>query len=170
MGLHVIVDGYNFLNAQPGMAELLARDLEGARAALLAELSGYRKRKGHQVTAVFDGRRATGLPPGAARGTKVGGVGVVFSRPGQEADEVIREMAKRSGMRAVVVTADVALAESCRRHGAAIVSPDEFAALLAEGEPSDEAEDDEEGGAPKKGPAHRPPRRERRERLRKQKL
>lgn len=171
MSLHVIVDGYNFLNAQPQLAALLARDLEAARHRLLAELARYRQRKGHQVSAVFDARRARQLPPVASRQGTRAGVGFVFSRPGQEADEVICEMARRAGMRAVVVTADGALAESCRRFGAAIVGPAEFAALLAEEDTAKmEEEEGEEAGSPKKGPAKRAPKRERRERLRKQKL
>jgi predicted RNA-binding protein with PIN domain len=149
------------------LSTLKNHDLEAARAALLAELGRYRKLKCHQVSAVFDGRKAHGLPLVSRRG-QVGGVSVIFSRPGQEADDVIHEMARRYGMRAVVVTADAGLAASCQRWGAAVVSPAEFEGLLrAAGEDVEEAEPAPEG---KKGPAKRPPREERRQRLRKRKL
>jgi predicted RNA-binding protein with PIN domain len=176
MSLHVIVDGYNFINALPDLQALLAPELEAARAALISELACYRRLKGHQVTAVFDGRKAPVLGPTASRKTQSEGVSIVFSRRGEEADEVIGQMARRSGMRAVVVTADVELAARCRRWGAAVVSPEEFAGRMrlaegAEGEESEgeEGAEPEEGGA-KKGPARRAPRDERRQRLRKNKL
>ncbi len=169
MSLHVIVDGYNFINASAGLSALLEEDLEAARHALVAELARYGKIRGHQVSAVFDGRRATALPPSAGRRSRVRGVNVVFSRLGQEADEVIRQMARRAGTAAVVVTADTELAGSCQRWGAVVVRPGEFEELMlaAEGPP---LEDEAEQPAAKKGPARRPPRRERRQRLRKQKL
>ena len=177
--MHVIIDGYNFLHASARLSELLPRDLEAARHALTAELGRYRRSRGHQVSVVFDGARGVALPLAASRKSTVGGVGVIFSRAGQEADEVIGEMARRAGMKAVVVTADTALAEACRRSGAAITSPAEFEALLTGGpeagggEAGDEEDEDGGEGGPKgrkKGPAHKPPRSARRERLRKKKL
>jgi len=178
MALHVIVDGYNFLHASARLSELLPRDLEAARHALIQVLGRYRRSRGHQVSVVFDCARGVALPLAASRKSTVGGVGVIFSRPGQEADAVIGEMARRAGMKAVVVTADTALAEACRRSGAAITSPAEFEALLTGGpeagggEAGDEEDEDDEGGPKgrKKGPARKPPRSERRERLRKKKL
>ncbi len=169
MSLHVIVDGYNFIHASGGLSALPSGDLEAARAALVAELARYRRLRHHQVSAVFDGTKAPPLPPGVGRRSQVNGVSIVFSRPGQEADEVICEMARKGGMRTVVVTADSALAESCRRFGAAVVAPEEFEGLMVAAEDSLSA-DEAAAPAAKKGPAHRAPRQVRKERLRKNKL
>jgi predicted RNA-binding protein with PIN domain len=170
VSLHIIIDGYNFINASAGLAAVVSRDLEAARSALVAELARYRFARRHQVSVVFDGRRAIGLPPGASRRSRVDGVSVVFSRRGEEADDVIREMARRSGMKAVVVTADTELADSCRRWGAAVVAPEEFEELMLAAEEEAAPESPEEPRATKKGPARRPSRQERRQRLRKKKL
>jgi len=175
MALHVIVDGYNVIHASPRLSALERGDLEKGRDALIHDLARYRDLKRHKVTVVFDGHHAIALPTSAGRRSTVRGVSVVFSRHGQEADDIIRETCAREGSSAVVVTGDGALAASCARYGAVVIAPAEFeerlflAELAAQGKP-EEPEDIHPQPGRKKGPARKPTKRERRERLRKDKL
>ncbi|MFH0810603.1 MAG: NYN domain-containing protein, partial [Pseudomonadota bacterium] len=166
MSLHVIVDGYNFINASPSLAASLPQGLEVARDGLIARLAEYRRHRSHRVSAVFDGRKALDLPLFVSGRIQVKGVSVVFSRPGQEADDVIRNMSRQAGMKAVVVTADLSLAETCRRWGAAVVAPEKFEELMWNAEEDSAGEEDQSPARHKKGPARRAPRQERRQRLR----
>ncbi len=54
MPIHLIIDGYNLLGVRGG----LRGDVEAKREALIRDLAGYRQRKGHPVTVVFDGWRS----------------------------------------------------------------------------------------------------------------
>ena len=51
----LIVDGYNVIRQWPELAMLDRTELQAGRKALLAELRGYRRAKGHRITVVFDG-------------------------------------------------------------------------------------------------------------------
>jgi predicted RNA-binding protein with PIN domain len=57
MATHLLVDGYNLVGQPPewrGPAGF--GRLEGARETLVSKnLAGYRQRKGHAITVVFDG-------------------------------------------------------------------------------------------------------------------
>src|SRR2546426_7524841 len=54
MPIHLIIDGYNLLGVRGG----LRGDVEARREQLIRDLAGYRQRKGHPVTVIFDGWRA----------------------------------------------------------------------------------------------------------------
>ena len=65
----IIIDGYNLIGTQH-------RDITAARDRLIEELIQYRKRRGHDVTVVFDGWREG---PGAEHREVRAGVAVVYS-------------------------------------------------------------------------------------------
>jgi len=107
---HLIVDGYNV--TKRGFAEM---SLEHQRKRLVTGLGGIAAQTGDEVTVVFDGaERVHGLPP-APRGVRV-----LFSRKGDTADELIRQLvrAEPAGRPIVVVSSDREVADGVRRHGA----------------------------------------------------
>jgi predicted RNA-binding protein with PIN domain len=68
-----------------------------------------------EVTVVFDGAERLPAAPVVPRGVRV-----LFSRPGETADEVIRRLvgAEPSGRPVVVVSSDREVADGVRRSGA----------------------------------------------------
>lgn len=102
----LLVDGYNVIRLVAPYRELADRDdLEGARAALIADVAAYAEGE-WDATIVFDGggnALSTGEPHDAL------GVTVMFSPFGSEADTVIESLARRArerGERVEVVTSD----------------------------------------------------------------
>jgi len=98
--MHVIIDGYN-------LSALLARTgephSEAARESLLRLLAGYRHRKGHSLTVVFDGwQRGQPIEGREHRA----GVQVIYSKRGERADQVIERLAREYGAECAVVTSD----------------------------------------------------------------
>lgn len=107
---HLLVDGYNV--TKRGFAEM---SLEQQRNRLVTALGLVAAQTGAEVTVVFDGaERVHGLPP-APRGVRV-----LFSRKGETADELIRQLvrAEPAGRPLVVVSSDREVAEGVKRHGA----------------------------------------------------
>ncbi|GAB1690358.1 NYN domain-containing protein [Krasilnikovia sp. M28-CT-15] len=120
---HLIVDGYNV--TKRGFAEI---SLENQRKRLITGLGGIAAQTGDEVTVVFDGaERVHGLPP-APRGVRV-----LFSRKGDTADELIRQLvrAEPAGRPIVVVSSDREVADGVRRHGAYPMGADSLLRRLA---------------------------------------
>src|SRR5256712_13328544 len=90
MPIHLIIDGYNLLGVRGG----LRGDVEAKREALIRDLAGYRQRKGHPVTVVFDGWRS-GHPVERAEWRE--GLEVVYSKQGEQADAVVKRLAEKYG-------------------------------------------------------------------------
>jgi predicted RNA-binding protein with PIN domain len=108
---HLVIDGYNV--TKTGFANL---PLEAQRARLVSGLSGLAAQSGAEITCVFDGAALTGPVPSAAPR----GVRVLFSKPGQTADDLIRRLvrAEPPGRPVVVVSSDREVAEGVRKAGA----------------------------------------------------
>ena len=109
--VHVIVDGYNV--TKTGYPDL---PLEQQRSRLVAGLVALVARSGAEVTCCFDGATVGGHIPSMSRR----GVRVLFSKPGEIADELIRRLvrAEPQGRPVVVVSSDREVADGVRRHGA----------------------------------------------------
>ena len=136
-----LVDGYNVIRRDADLRGREAESLEAGRAALLAAVAAAARRTGDDFTVVFDGARRDAAAP--ARGQ----VQVVFSRPPESADDVLRALAARAGAGTVVASSDRAVRDAARRVGAVAVSAEDFAAALrAPGRPSggDEGKDDDD--------------------------
>ncbi|MFW6127368.1 MAG: NYN domain-containing protein [Thermodesulfobacteriota bacterium] len=157
MALHLIIDGYNLIRQSPWLSLLDRRDLEEGREALLQTLADYRRRRPqHKITVVFDGWQGGGRRE--SRDVHRG-VGVVYSRRGERADEVIKRLLAREGRRAVMVSSDRELQDFADRKGATWVAADEFESrYLSRSEPGLAGEEEDKpaprSGA-KKGPARR---------------
>lgn len=108
---HLVVDGYNV--TKTGYPSL---PLEKQRLRLLGGLAGLAAQTGAEVTCVFDGAELAApvllAPPR--------GVRVLFSKPGQTADELIRRLvrAEPPGRPVVVVSADREVADGVAAAGA----------------------------------------------------
>lgn len=157
MSVHLIIDGYNLIRQSRRLSLLDARDLEAGREALLESLAAYRRRRPqHKITVIFDGWQGGGLQESRDR---VHGLGVVYSRRGERADEVIKRLLRREGRRAVLVSSDRELQECAESAGAVWVAASQFENQYlqksAQG-PGPEEEEAEAGrGGAKKGPARR---------------
>ena len=180
MGISVAIDGYNLIKGTPRWGSLADRSLEEAREALLKALAAYRRAKGHPVIVVFDGKGLEGVEDWH---TVVQGVGVLFSRPPEDADEVLKRLALQKGDACVVVTSDREVSRFAARAGATVVSCEEFEQRLraatadpgAGGIEEDEGEEESTTGrqrflTKKRGNPRRKSRRERKRQERLKKL
>ena len=107
MSRRLIIDGHNLLLGAPRFAADVARDLDSARDRLIAEL-GARAADGQDVTVVFDGARN---PFSDGEPRRVGGITVIYSPAGTDADSVIESLAstaREAGEETEVVTSDAA--------------------------------------------------------------
>ncbi|WP_433325612.1 NYN domain-containing protein [Spirillospora sp. CA-294931] len=109
--VHLVVDGYNV--TKTGYGELPLAD---QRNRLVSGLGGLAAQTRAEVTCVFDGAELDA--PVAIAAPR--GVRVMFSHPGQTADELIGELvrAEPSGRAVVVVSSDREVADAARRSGA----------------------------------------------------
>ncbi len=109
--LHLIVDGYNV--TKTGYPSLTLVD---QRSRLLTGLGGLAVQSRVEITCVFDGAELDGpVQVQAPRGVRV-----LFSAPGEIADDLIRRLvrAEPPGRAMAVVSSDREVAESVRRMGA----------------------------------------------------
>jgi predicted RNA-binding protein with PIN domain len=150
-----LIDGYNVIRRDPELQSHEAAGLEAGRSALLRLLARVAAKVSDDFTVVFDGARRTGGAPSAGR------VQVVFSRPPETADDVLRRLAVSLREGAVVVTSDRAVQDSVRRAGAVAVGAEAFVeAATTLDDASDDASKDVEDDdtPPRRGPSRRPSR------------
>ncbi|HKA68345.1 MAG TPA: NYN domain-containing protein [Actinomycetes bacterium] len=109
--VHLIVDGYNV--TKTGYGELTLAD---QRTRLVSGLGAVAARTQAEITCVFDGAALTApVVLTAPRGVRV-----VFSSPGESADELIRRLVRLEppGRPVVVVSSDREVADGVRGSGA----------------------------------------------------
>lgn len=157
MSIHLIVDGYNLIRQSPWLSLLDAQDLEAGREALMESLADYRRsRPQHKITVVFDGWQGGGLRESRDFHH---GMGVVYSRRGERADEVIKRLLAREGPRALVVSSDRELQDFADGVGATWVTAGQFETQYLEkarrGGEIDHEDAPRPRGPGKKGPARR---------------
>ncbi|MFJ2029241.1 NYN domain-containing protein [Streptosporangium sp. NPDC087985] len=109
--IHLIVDGYNVTKTGYGTLTLVDQ-----RNRLLTGLGALYAQTRTELTCVFDGAELNApVPVSAPRGVRV-----MFSAPGQIADDLIRQLVRAEpvGRAIAVVSSDREVAESVRRMGA----------------------------------------------------
>ena len=150
-----LIDGYNVIRRDADLRGHEQQSLEAGRSALLALVAAAARHTGDQFTVVFDGARRDA--PSSASGQ----VQVVFSRPPETADDVLRAMAGKAGAGTAVASSDRAVRDAARRAGAVPVSAEDFAAALrgSSNDEDDNEEDDEEHDARRAGRRGNPRRR-----------
>jgi predicted RNA-binding protein with PIN domain len=107
--VHLVVDGYNVTKSGYGEQPLAAQ-----RNRLVQGLGALAARTRAEVSCVFDGAARPPVAPPAPRGVRV-----LFSAPGETADDLIRRLvaAEPAGRPVVVVSTDREVAEGVQRPG-----------------------------------------------------
>ncbi len=91
----ILIDGHNVMFAWEGVRQAGLRDPRAGRQRVVEAASRYQaQRPGRKVTVVFDGQDPSLAPSPKALGE--GGIRVIYSRPPQNADMVIREMVEKA--------------------------------------------------------------------------
>jgi predicted RNA-binding protein with PIN domain len=108
--VHLVVDGYNVTKSGYGELPLAVQ-----RSRLIQGLGALVARTGAEVTVVFDGATRPPAMPPAPRGVRV-----LFSAPGEIADDLIRRLvaAEPEGRPLMVVSSDKEVATDVSRAGA----------------------------------------------------
>jgi predicted RNA-binding protein with PIN domain len=171
MATRLAIDGYNLIGASAA-GGLDSQDIEEARAELIRKLSIYKRIKRLKVQVVFDGTYSGRLS--RSKETQAG-VSVVYSRSGEEADDILREIS-REGSGVTIVTSDRAIISYAEAQGAVVIGSAEFMDLLEMAEyaelkgldgPEDEYDTPEKS---KKGPSRRANKKDRKKKQRLKKL
>jgi len=123
--VHLIVDGNNAIHAIAELRDLLSRDRQAAREALLQLLQPIHDSEGCRLTVVFDGREGIGSIQKRGNDERFS---IVFSSSEQSADGVIEKMllaAKRPDV--ITVATNDNLIRSCAYEaGAAAVRAEDL--------------------------------------------
>lgn len=121
---HLVVDGYNVTKSAYGALPLIDQ-----RRRLVTGLASIAARTRIEITCVFDGA----AQDSRLAAPSVRGVRVLFSDPGEIADELIRRLvrAEPPGRVVVVVSSDREVADGVRTSGARPVASAALARLLA---------------------------------------
>ncbi len=175
MAVKIVVDGYNLLNCSPKWQRLCNQSLAQAREGLLRSLNEYQAHKRHSILVVFDGGKGDWPTEQQER---LKNIDIIYSRRGEQADDVIRRLVDDLGEAAVVVTSDRELADSVIYKGATVISSGQFEGKLRNSSQADEYfgayDEDDDLDKPittkKKGSAYRRPKRERKRQARLRKI
>ena len=124
----LIMDGYNVIGALDRYRA--AGNLDAARELLINDALKAAGWTGRSLIVVFDAER--GLGPERAELRAGGAVRVVYSAPGESADDVIERLLSRLEDSVTVYTADFALQRTALARGSTRATPREFADLLDE--------------------------------------
>jgi len=140
----VIVDGYNLILRTPRLRPGPKRTLREAREKLVNLLAWMMGSNESRFLVVFDGAETGG------RDETSGRVQIVYSRPPEKADDVIRRLVEKKvggDEHITVVTADIEVARHARAEGADVSLADLFlaSALGDIGREASESAGDEEG-------------------------
>ena len=125
MAEHLLIDGYNVINAWKEFAGLREENLEHARAILIGHIAEYAAFKGYQATVVFDAQEVQS----EASLTRQGTVDVVYTDEGETADSWIERRTYELGKlhaKVFVVTSDYAEQLHILGAGAYRISSREF--------------------------------------------
>ena len=157
--MFIAIDGYNFIKQSPELRRLEQIELQKGREGLIERLAQYKRLKGHAITVVFDG-----APQGTLveRRERSRGIEIIFSKPGEKADDVLKRLSaeKRGGI--TVVTSDRDVALFAAKKGAIAIPVADFAEKMEtaqvdswKGGKSEIRFPDRSAAPVKKGPSHR---------------
>ncbi len=177
MALRLVIDGYNYICASMGLSGSHPGRMDPIeeRGALIDKLLIYKKLKRAKISVIFDGGRSNNTY--RSRETRKG-IEITYSRSGEEADAIIKEMSKAQGKGLTIVTSDRELGSYCEARGAVIIRSGEFHDLLEMALYADMKGVEEDGdgqtpsdaGGKRKGPARKLSRKDREKRKKLKKL
>jgi uncharacterized protein len=127
---NLILDGYNVIGALDRYRTASTGSLDASRELLVNDDLKAAGWTGRRIIVVFD---AHGGPDPERTEVRAGGaVRVVYSAPGESADDIIERLVRSDGSSYTVCTADFALQRAAIASGAARSAPREFEDLLNE--------------------------------------
>lgn len=130
MTRYLILDGYNLIGALKRYSPRSTRGLDQSRELLINDALKAAGWTGREIIVVFD---ASQSPERGRTELRAGGaVRVVYSAPGESADDIIERLVRSDGGSYTVCTADFALQRAALASGAARSAPREFEELLNE--------------------------------------
>jgi uncharacterized protein len=130
MAAYLILDGYNVVGALDRYRTANMGSLDASRELLVNDALKAAGWTGRRIIVVFD---AHGGPDPERTEIRAGGaVRVVYSAPGESADDVIERLLGSLDGPATVYTGDFALQRTALARGVTRATPREFAALLDE--------------------------------------
>jgi uncharacterized protein len=128
MAPYLILDGYNVIGALDRYRDAISFD--AARELLINDALKAAGWTGRRVIVVFDAHRS---PDPRKEESRAGGmVRIVYSAPGESADDEIERLLSRLEGSATVYTADFALQRTALARGSIRATPREFVHLLDE--------------------------------------
>ncbi|MEW6001861.1 MAG: NYN domain-containing protein [Nitrospirota bacterium] len=128
----IVIDGYNLIG-------IYHKDLKRQREILIESLIEYRKKKGYDITVVFDGWK-TG--EGYENQSVIGGIRVIYSRIGERADSVIKRMISSDKRSWIVVTSDREISSYAWGSNSVPISAEDFRKALDAGRNSSNISED----------------------------
>jgi predicted RNA-binding protein with PIN domain len=123
MNENIIIDGYNLIRQSEALLEYEKINLETGRDKLIKMLCAYKRIKPHKIVVVFDGWEGVEL---SQRSHMERGIRVIFSKRGQKADEVIKNIARESGRELLIVTSDLDIKNFAEKNGNVVISSHDF--------------------------------------------
>jgi len=169
--MHLIIDGYNLLHTGHSLIQLNSIELQQKRDQLISRLSTYRQRRPCDITIVFDGWQGGW---NTERKERKMGIELIFSRLGEKADEVIRQLIRQKGSGAIVITSDRDISRYAERMSVTVIPSDQFQEKMERASieigKDIEQDEEEERGVKRKGPSKRLSKKEKRARLALKKL
>ena len=130
MAAYLVLDGYNVVGALDRYRTANTGGLDASRELLVNDALKAAGWTGRRIIVVFD---AHGGPDPERTEVRAGGaVRVVYSAPGESADDVIERLLGNLDGSATVYTGDFALQRTALARGVTRATPREFAALLDE--------------------------------------
>ncbi len=122
--IRYVVDGHNTIHSVSRYLELLDRDYPACLRTLIADCADYCDSRSVKIVLVFDGNPPFDLPEGG------GGLSVLFSGKGRDADALVAEKAVPPKS-TTVVTNDGNLKRLTGSTGCKLMSPEAFSELIA---------------------------------------
>ena len=119
--VRILIDGYSLLHGWPELSPGAPRHSARAREDLVHILTRFHDATGDPITIFFDG---SGAPPGTPKAESSRGVEILFSGPGQTADDLIERAAHRfqDYGEVLVVTDDIAERDTVSGFGSSFSS------------------------------------------------
>ncbi len=130
MTSYLILDGYNVIGAIERYGTRVIGGLDDSRELLVNDALKAAGWTGRPIIVVFDAQRSPELERVEQRAG--GAVRLIYSAPGESADDVIERLLGNLDGPATVYTADFALQRTAVARGSTRATPREFADLLDE--------------------------------------
>ncbi len=130
MTRYLILDGYNIIGALKRYFPRSTGGLDQSRELMINDALKAAGWTGREIIVVFDASQSP--EPARAEPRAGGAVRIVYSAPGESADDIIERLVRSDGGSYTVCTADFALQRAALASGAARSAPREFEELLNE--------------------------------------